>query len=330
MMDFQAFLNALKGSRSIALTAPAWGDGDSVGTQCAMREALLQLLPATEIRIINETPCPKRYQFLAHADVFEVSADVLKAPKETWPDAWICVDGSFERIGDLTTQLWNAGKKHGLIDHHRMSGHYNYGFRLYDPDAAATVEIVFKFLKDHKIKITPTMAQAMYLGLIFDTGLFKHSNTTPATMRMGADLLETGFDHTMTAEVGMLIRSPGSYDMLKHALGDSRFEVDARYVWGVLDHKAFLGAGGDAEDREGLIDLLFLTTKCEIAAFYFEPRPNVWKISFRSRGWDVAQLARSVHPDGGGHVRAAGCTLEGTREEVLGKCHQAIKKLLTV
>ncbi len=328
-MDFVAFLNALKDSRSIALTAPAWGDGDSVGTQCALREAFLQLLPGKEIRIINETPCPKRYAFLAHADRFEVSAEVLKSPRETWPDTWICVDGSFERIGELTTQLWNAGKKHALIDHHKMSGHYNYHFRLYDPEAAATVEIVFKFLKQHQVKLTPSMAQAIYLGLIFDTGLFKHSNTRPETMRIGAELLETGFDHTMTAEVGMLIRSPGSYLMLKHLLADSRFEVDSRYVWGVLDHKAFLEAGGDAEDREGLIDNLFLTTKCEIAAFYFEPRPNLWKISFRSRGWDVAQLARSINPDGGGHIRAAGCTVEGPRSEVLGRCHDAIKKTLT-
>jgi bifunctional oligoribonuclease and PAP phosphatase NrnA len=328
-LDFTAFLKVLEKAKSVGLTAPAWGDGDSVGTQAALREILRFHFPKLEVRIINETPCPKKYTFLQEAEAFEVSKDVLAQDRKTWPEIMICVDGNFERIGDDTTTLWGAAKSRGQVDHHKITGANVYNFRLYDPKAAATTEIVFRLVEASKTPLTASIAQAIYLGLIFDTGLFKHSNTTPEIMRIAAKLLETKFDYTDTAEKGMLIRSPGAFKMLREVLATAHFDISNRYVWGALAHEAFLKAGGDPEDREGLIDQLFLTDQCEIAGFYFEPTPGQWKISFRSRkSWDVAALARSLNPEGGGHVRAAGCSLKGSQESVLNKCHQAVKSLL--
>jgi phosphoesterase RecJ-like protein len=328
-LDFAQFLKSVSQAKCVGLTAPAWGDGDSVGTQAALKEIFEQKFPKLKVRIINETPCPKRYQFLKEGPNFEISSDVLRSPKESWPDCMICVDGNFERIGDDTAKLWNHARSKGQVDHHAITGAKAYDFRLYDPKAAATTEITFKLAEASQSKITGPMAQAIYLGLIFDTGLFKHSNTTPETLRIASKLLECGFDHTETAEKGMLIRTEGAFLMLKLLLENSRFEVRGRYVWGVINHANFLAAGGDAEDREGLIDQLFLTKECEIAAFYFEPQPGQWKISFRARkNWDVAALAKSLNPEGGGHIRAAGCSLKGSQESVLNSCHMAVKKLL--
>ncbi len=328
-LDFAAFLKIIEKYPSVGLTAPAWGDGDSVGTQAALKEIIEERLPQVRVRIINETACPKRYAFLKEAANFEVSADVLKENPENWPQVMICVDGNLERIGDETTRLWKAAKTRGQVDHHAVSGKSAYDFRLYDPKAAATTEIVFKMLDATGSRLTASIAQAIYLGLIFDTGLFKHSNTKPETLRIASRLLETDFDYTDTAEKGMLIRTPGAFNMLRVVLGDAHFDCSGRYVWGVLAYGPFMEAGGDSEDREGLIDQLFLTELCEIAAFYFEPSPGNWKISFRSRkNWDVAALARSLNPEGGGHIRAAGCTLKGSQDSVLPQCHNAVKKLL--
>jgi phosphoesterase RecJ-like protein len=328
-MDFAAFVKALEPWDNIAITAPAGADGDSVGTQSSLKEALNQIFPAKRIRIVNEERCPIRYAFLPQAPAFEVSEDILKQDPKTWPQVFICVDGGVGRIGEDTTKLWKAAKTHGQVDHHAIGGEAEaYKFRLYDPNAASTTEIVFKFIEDRGLQLTASIAQAIYVGLIFDTGLFKHSNTKPATLRIGARLLETGFDHTTTAEKAMLIRSGGAFDMLRNVLADAHFDLGGRYVWGVLSNKAFLAAGGDADDREGIIDQLFLTRACEIAAFYFERRPGEWKISFRSRGWDVAALAQSLNAGGGGHRAAAGCSLSGATAEVLERCHSAVTKLL--
>jgi phosphoesterase RecJ-like protein len=328
MMDFDAFLKALEPYNNIAITAPAGADGDSVGTQCSLQEILLQLFPSKKIRVINEEPCPNRYKFLKGAETFEVSKDLLNSPAR-WPEVMICVDGGASRIGEATTQIWKAAKARGQVDHHAIGGATNdYQFRLYDPQAAATTVVIFRMLRTLKIKLTPSIAQAIYVGLIFDTGLFKHSNTKPETMRIGADLLETGFDHTATVEKALLMRSTGAFQMMKHVVGDAHFDLGGRYVWGVLDQKTFLAAGGNADDREGLIDQLFLTESCEIAALYFERFPNEWKMSFRSRKCNVAKLAQSLNPSGGGHVQAAGCSLEGTQDVVLAKCHKAVKECL--
>jgi phosphoesterase RecJ-like protein len=329
MLDFDLFMKNIGEARSVAITAPAFGDGDSVGTQCALKEILEKKFPQLQVRIVNETPCPRRYAFLKHADAFEVSEDILKQDPKTWPEVMICVDGNFERIGDDTTMLWKAARKHGQVDHHAISGADVYGFRLYHPEAAATTEIVFDLVKHLGLPLTKTLAQSIYMGLIFDTGLFKHSNTTPKVMRIGAELLTTGFDHTLTAERGLLIRTPPAFELLKNLLADAHFELDARYVWSQLAYGTFAKSGADADDKEGLIDNLFLTTKCEIAAFYFEVKPQVWKISFRARhDWDVASLARSLNPQGGGHKKAAGCTLEGPASDVLSRCHAAVRALL--
>ncbi len=327
-IDHAGFVEALKSFDNIAITAPAGADGDSVGTQSALRELLLQIYPTKRIRIVNEEGLPRRYAFLPQAKFFEVSQDLLK--KSDFPEVMICVDGGASRIGDDTTVLWAKAKKHGQVDHHAIGATADYHFRLYNPKAAATTEIIFAFTRELKLQLTPSIAQAIYLGLIFDTGLFKHNNTHPALLRMAAELLETGFNFTETAEKGMLIRSPGSWKMLRSVLAKANFDLEGRYVWGVLENKDFKGAGGDADDRDGIIDNLFLTESCEIAAFYFEKDPNEWKISFRSRGPDVASLAQSLNPGGGGHKLAAGCTLLGTEREILETCHQAVKRTLHV
>lgn len=329
MLDFDLFMKTLGEARSVGITAPAYGDGDSVGTQCALKEILERKFPRLQVRIINETECPRRYLFLHHSDAFEISSEILAEDPATWPEIMVCVDGNFERIGDDTLKIWHAARKRGQVDHHAISGAPAYDFRLYQPEAAATTEIVFDLVQHLGLSLTKTIAQSIYMGLIFDTGLFKHSNTTPKVMRIGAELLETGFNHTQTAEEGLLIRTPPAFALLKTLLEESHFEMDARYVWGMLSYEAFEKSGADTDDKEGLIDQLFLTTKCEIAAFYFEVKPCLWKVSFRARKhWDVAALARSLNSEGGGHKKAAGCTLEGPITDVLTRCHKAVRALL--
>ncbi len=328
-LDYSAFLKSIEPYSSVGITAPAGADGDSVGTQSSLYDMIKGQFPQKTVRIINEEPCPVRYRFMELSPQFEVSEDILKADPKTWPEVMICVDGGATRIGEDTTKLWNAAKIRGQVDHHAIGTEVPYQFRLYDPEAAATTEIIFKMYKALGVKMTPRVAQAIYVGLIFDTGMFKHSNTRPETMRIGAELLEVGFDHTTTAEKGMLIRSASALQMLKSVLNSMATDSNGRYVWGVLDYQSFIQSKGDSDDREGIIDALFLVRDCEIAAFYFEKKPGDWKISFRARGqWNVAALAQSLSSHGGGHIKAAGCSLSGNREQILQRCHEAVKTLL--
>lgn len=328
-MNYAAFVKALSAFDHVALTAPGASDGDSVGTQCALLELLQRKFPKKRWRVINEDPCPRRHLFIPLTKRFEVAADVTSQKREKWPDAIVCVDGGSGRLGTEMTKLWAAVRGKGQIDHHAVQGtQESYQFRLYNPKAAATTEIVYKLAKARKWKITPTVAQSIYLGLVHDTGMFKHSNTTPEILCITAELLKTGFNHTETAEKGLLIRSESNLKMLREMIAHLHFDLGGRYVWGCIDHTAFMASGGDSDEREGLIDVMFLTDKCEIAALYLEIKPQVWRISFRSRGWNVAELARSLAPSGGGHKQAAGVNLDGTQTDVLNRSTQKIKALL--
>lgn len=322
-MDFQSFINTIKALESLAITAPSPPDGDSVGAQCALKELINQLYPHVRVEIINEDPCPKRYLFLKHSNEFKLSKDI--APKDI-PQGWLCVDGGPARVGTVTKKLWSQAKIHGLMDHHIVGSKEEFQFKLYEPTAAATTEMVYKLLVHCGAKLTKTLAQAIYVGLIYDTGLFKHSNTTPEIMNIGAKLIETGFNHTDTAEKALLIRSQGTLSLLKLLLNNQ--QLDSQIAWSIVSHSDFKASGATGEDKDGLIDVLFLQEDCQVAVLFFEAAPNLWKLSFRSRGADVAAFARSLNPLGGGHKLASGCTLEGNLKEVTEKTLNSLKSYL--
>ncbi|MBP7843435.1 MAG: bifunctional oligoribonuclease/PAP phosphatase NrnA [Proteobacteria bacterium] len=322
-MDFKAFLKGIEKYSSIAITAPTPPDGDSVGTQCALLELIETLHPQKKVFIVNEESCPQKYIFLKGSDKF-IQAQDFKEKVELW----ICVDGGPNRLGDATTKHWETAKAHGLIDHHAVGTEDHFEISLYDPTAASTTVLVYKLWEESRTKLTHTLAEALYVGLIYDTGVFKHPNTTPEVMRIGAKLLETGFAHTDTVEKSLLMRTEANIHMLKSLLEHFKVEFSKRWVWSKVDHTAFKSSQGSSQDKDGLIDFLFLIPQCEIAILFFEAKPDLWKLSFRSRSWDVANLAKSLNPQGGGHKLASGCTLEGNFDTVYSTTQKAVQKLL--
>jgi phosphoesterase RecJ-like protein len=328
-MDHAKFLEHCKKASTLVFTAPAGADGDSVGTQCAFYEIFKGMFPEKEILIVNEDPCPKRYLFLPLTEYFKTAKDLESEGWEKKPhnDLWICVDGGPNRLGDITTKFWKAAKERAQVDHHRVTGTFDLDVKLNNPDAAATTEIVYEFCQFHRIALTPTLAQSIYAGLIYDTGLFKHSNTNPKVMRIGAHLLEQGFNHTRTAEKVLMIRTEANMKLAQKIMGGMHFEQEGKYVWATLTLKDFADAGAKLEDREGLIDLLFLTENCEVASLMSEVEKDTWKVSLRARRLDVASVAKSLDPNGGGHRLAAGCGITGN-EKALSAVHNSIKSLI--
>lgn len=321
-MDFKGFIDCLAPYKRIALTAPSAPDGDSVGTQSALKEILeAKLSKDTVVRIINEDPCPWRYGHLSQAECFEESKNVLQEDVSTWPEVMICVDGGHQRVGEATTKLWEHTIFKMQVDHHKSANNDNsYDFRLHDPKAPATTVIVHQLMKSIQFPLTASIAHALYIGLIFDTGMFKHSNTTPEIHLMAAELLATGFNHTSCAERAIYIRSKEALDLSTVLLSKIQYADDGKLVYAALSVNDFSSVNATMDDREGLIDFLFLTKECVIAILMSEIEKNVWKVSFRSKGPDVAALAQSISPKGGGHHLASGCALEGTMDEALEKC----------
>jgi phosphoesterase RecJ-like protein len=256
-------------------------------------------------------------------DEFRVLDQSVLIPPSEFPDdldlAIVCDTGVLDRIGSVGSAVSGA-KRILVIDHHVTPATIG-DVRVVDPAAAATTQLVYEFLQRLGWAITRPIAEALYVGLVTDTGRFQYSSTTQAVHRMAADLLAAGVE---PAPIGRALyeETPfGYFTVVSRVLGSARLDTNAGLVWAILRQQDISDAGIGWESADQLIDLVRLAREAGVACLLKEIRPDVLKGSLRSRGEvDVAAIAASF--DGGGHRNAAGftsdLTVEATIDQILG------------
>ncbi len=236
--------------------------------------------------------------------------------------AIVCDTGVLDRVGSVGPAIQGADRVL-VIDHHVTSGTIG-DVRLVDPHAAATTQLVFELLQRLGWEITRPIAEALYCGLVTDTGRFQYSSTSPAVHRMAADLLAAGVE---PAPIGRRLyeEAPfGYFTVVSRVLGRARLEEGAGLVWTTLLREDLREAGISWEAADALIDLVRLAREAGVACLLKETKPGVLKGSLRSRGAvDVAEIAAAF--GGGGHRNAAGFTSELGVDDTIGR----IVELLT-
>ena len=292
-------LEALRGRR-VLLTGPAESDGDSIGACLALRRAL-----AGKGVLADVTAKPGwRYADLPDASTV-VGDDALAGY-----DAVVVMDGDRHRLSPGARRSFADAAVQAIVDHHRSTRPDEYTHAWVDPSATSTCSMVGLAFRDWGVAVDANSATLLYAGLAFDTGGFRHGNTRPDTHRFAAELIEAGADHVVT---GMRIlferRSAG-------LLGTARIWAQAEFV---LDGAVAIGFASkdvlgdlaiEASDLEGVVDGLVGVTGVQVGCLLVE-RGAGTKASLRSHGAvDVAAVARSLSPGGGGHPRAAGVYLE--------------------
>lgn len=328
MLDVKKFANelsaldeALKASKRVLITAPGAADGDSIGAQLALRQMIGARHPQVEIHIINDEVLPPRYHFLPNSQYAETPEVFWASGASDAFDVAICVDGGIDRAGRVR-KMYEAAKTHVFIDHHSVSCEFPYKIRLVEASAAATTELIYHISQTDyfKTELNSDFAQYIYLGLVFDTCFFRHANTTPEVMELAARLLRTGFDFTRVGERGMLERTFGSLRLLAETLRQTKTMAHGKIIWSVITKEMLREFRAIEDDREGIIDHLFLTQDAQVAVLFFELDGGETKVSFRSQGLvDVAHFARNLTVRGGGHAKAAGANLALKVEEAENK-----------
>lgn len=239
------------------------------------------------------------------------------------PELMVVLDaGSTERLGELGSPASKAGTL-VVIDHHVT----NEGFgqiSVVDPTAAATGELVYAILRELDWKITPEVAMCLLTALVTDTGRFTYSNTTPETLRIGADLVEAGAEPSV---IGRHVYEEQPFGYLKAvgtAMDRAVVDSDLRVVSTWITHEDLDRAGIEWSDTDNLIDLLRLALEADTAVLAKGHKDGRVKVSLRSRGeTDVGGLAAAM--GGGGHRLAAGFTVEDEIETVLGRVLGAVE-----
>ncbi len=285
-------------------------DADAVGSAFALRRVLEQL--GSPARCICQEEVPQNLQFLMNGTQQSVLAQNVLEDFE--PERIICVDtASLSQMGTLADLF---GERVDLvIDHH--GGENPYGAQSYiRPNAAATGEIVFDLIKhlasEERIVVDEEMCIDLYAAISADTGCFRYSNVTPKTHIRAAELVSSGID---CAEINRRLFENKSLERLRAqsaAISNMEVFLDGKVAVVTFPYalKAALGLGDD--DLGALVDIPRSLSGVEVALCIRQPLPEgKFRVSARSNGaYDVAELCRKF--EGGGHAKAAGCTLNAT------------------
>jgi len=300
--DFQKLLSAIDG-RKVAVVGHARPDGDCIGSQVALARVLRST--GVDARCINADPVPRRLHFIGGDEPF-TTVDGL----EGWDGVAIYVDCADQnRPGKRLRERFPTVL--GNIDHHVSNSRYA-EHNLVSETAAATSEILAAIFLVLGLKVDQATAQALYTGIITDTGQFRFASTTRTTFQLAAELMAQGAD-PVSAGFELYEREPlGKVQLLQRFLASFETYADGRICLGTLPDGVFAETGTSPEDTEGMVDYSRAINGVDIGGL-IEERPDGVKASLRSNDprYRVHEIAAMFN--GGGHACAAGLNMPGAK-----------------
>jgi bifunctional oligoribonuclease and PAP phosphatase NrnA len=316
----------LQPGQRICLTTHVNPDGDGLGSEAGL--AHLLKAQGYQVAITNPSPTPSRFRFL-----FEELPGVDRTPEAVKElrraDIIIVLDISdLGRLGMLAETVRERGVTVACIDHHVSPGSLPEGPRYVDPTAAATGELVFELALANGWPITEAAARGLYVALLTDTGGFRFSNTHPRTLRIAAELLETGLDPEQIY-LDVYARAPeGRPRLFAEALQTLVVEPDVGLAWVTVPPGAIERLGVSSDDLDGVVEFPRSIDGVRMALLFREVSQGRVKVSLRSVGSvDVAAFARQF--GGGGHTKASGLALPGSLADVQASVLAAAREYLS-
>lgn len=313
-------LNLLEECRNaarIGISGHVRPDGDCVGACLGLWQYLGKCFPQAQVRVFLEKP----------ADIFreirgfeEIQSDF---PQEEPFDVFFVLDSTADRTGSAARYVETAGKTVN-IDHH-ISNQGSCMINYIRPDVGSTCELLYDLME--KDRLDKEMAMAIYVGMIHDTGVFQYSNTTPATLRKGAELIAFGFDFPRLIQETFYQKTYVQAQIMGRTLMESIRFLGGSCIVSSIDRKTMDFYHAEPRDLEGIVNQLRNIEGIECAIFMYQTGVLEYKVSMRSgEKVDVAQIA--AYFGGGGHARAAGCTLSGTFHDCVNNLSLHIEKQL--
>lgn len=295
----------LKEAETILLYPHVIMDGDTLGSSIALCVALRKIGKKAHILIEDEIPS---YLLFLEKGYCTFDQSILDAP-----DISISVDCSDIERFVMRKDKFLSGKQSICIDHHRTNNYFA-DMNYIDVNAGATGEIIYNLIKTMEVDLDVEMAEAIYTAITTDTGNFQYTNTTKTTHLIAADLFDIGIDlEKISVEVYQNIRHE-KLKIMNEVINTIEMlyndKADIAYVTQEMLEKT----GALMEETEGIIETLRNISGVEISAFLKENKQDEIKVGLRSKTYgDVSAIAQSF--GGGGHKKAAGCTLNTTLQE---------------
>jgi phosphoesterase RecJ-like protein len=309
----------LEEAGGIAIFPHVSADGDAIGSSIALGLALKNA--GKKVVIYLEENIPNMFKFLPGTDLVDSAGEADEAM-----DLNIALDtGDVGRLASRAEAFFRAPCTIN-IDHHVTNTKYAH-HNFVDASSASTGEIVYTLIKEMNLKIDIQIATCLYTAIVTDTGGFQYQNTTAGTHKIAADLVSTGIN---VGDLSQRIFDNTTYEKLKltqKAIELLELYEDSKLAVVVLSLEDINSTGAKDEDCDGIVNIGRSIEGVEVSVLIKEKQNNEIRVNLRSKTVvDVSEIAAAF--DGGGHKRAAGCTVRGSLEEVKAKLINAVKEKL--
>jgi bifunctional oligoribonuclease and PAP phosphatase NrnA len=304
--DLDRVVDAIRMNDRFVVAAHENPDGDALGSMLATTLGLRATGKDAVMFLSGTAPTPGEYRFL---DLDGLSREL---PDDVGDRVLLAVDCANERRIGPDNDPVERPKLVLNVDHHHDNSRFG-DVNLVVDEASSTSEIVRDILRELDVALTPAIAEALYVGLVTDTGRFQYTNTTPKALRLAAELVETGADvHGIFRHVYETVQF-AKLKLLARALERAELFEGGGLVVSYLLKEDFAAVGAEEPYSEGIIDSLRAVEGSEMVALIREPPRNegpARRVSLRSSRdeVDVSAIAREV--GGGGHRQAAGFSSE--------------------
>ena len=303
---FSALIRASTGKR-IAVVGHARPDGDCIGSQVSLARALKPF--AADVICVNADLVPRRLQFLLGETPFIRTDALLAEPDDRLAIYVDCADHA--RAGERIKARFP--RPLGNIDHHMSNVGYA-EHNIVDNTSAATCEILAGMILDRRLPVDPISAQALYAGILTDTGQFRFNSTSRRCFQLAGELVDRGASPAVIGHELYERESAGRLRLLQHFLASLKQECGGRVCVGTLAEGVFESTGTSAEDTEGLVDYARSIEGVEIGVLIEERKGGSFKASLRAKDPVYRVDLVAAQFGGGGHACAAGLNVKSMPE----------------
>ncbi|MBO5929395.1 MAG: bifunctional oligoribonuclease/PAP phosphatase NrnA [Clostridia bacterium] len=294
---------------NIVILTHQFPDGDTLGSAFALCRALQTF--GKKVRVLCHDVIPEKYEYMTAA-----------VPQPEFEPLFVCaVDVADSKLLGESLQKY-TDKVELCIDHHGSHREFEKQLLL-NADMGATAMLIYQVITAMGVTVDAVMADCLYTGIATDTGCFKYSNTTPLTHRMAAELMEAGANAETINRAMFDIKSRARVSLEQMALQSIAFYDNGRSAFMQITEEMIQASGANENDMEGLSPLPRQIEGVWVGVMLRQKADGDYKISVRT-GTHADASAICGLLGGGGHPRAAGCTLSGTAEQVIATVQKAI------
>ena len=303
---YRRLLDRLKSLDTFLLTTHRKADPDGLGAELGLDHLLREM--GKDCVIINPDPLLDKYRFIDKENRVSDFFGHTNAGSLSSRTVVVLDNSDLDRTGDVKRFIRDDLSNLLVIDHHD-GAHPDYHTYFQNPDIGSTSELIFELYEAAGMDIPLHVAEAIYAGIVADTGHFRYRKTRPRTHRIAAKLLEVGVDTARLADQLFAVAPVGRLHLKRKLYSQFQLNKEETVGWFKIRREDVDELGMSFDDLDGIVNELIEPDKIKVGLLFTQREPRLTRVSVRSRG-DVNMLPAVEPYGGGGHKNACGATIQ--------------------